>query len=250
MKHILIYPIGGTDACSFAEAYLRKAGYSLTDHPSPEVTHLLLDIPSFAEDGSLRCGGNLHKELERLPAEITVIGGKLARSALSNYKKMDLLSDFEYLARNAAIAAECALKVAFPLLTTVLSDTPVLVIGWGRIGKCLAKLLSGSGCPVTIAARNPADRAIAIALGYDAVDIPQIPEILPGIHLLFNTAPAPILNAEILDKYSNCIKIDLASSPGLTGCNIISAKGLPGQYAPESSGRLIAQTIMRQLREE
>ena len=48
LKHILMYPIGSTDACGFAAAYLKQTGVSLTDHPSPEVTHLLLDIPSFS----------------------------------------------------------------------------------------------------------------------------------------------------------------------------------------------------------
>lgn len=249
MKHVLIYPIGTTDACASAGAYLAQAGLSLTDHPSPEVTHLLLDVPSFAADGSLRGGGSLTDALERLPAGITVIGGKLNHPALTDYPVLDLLLDPEYLARNGAITAECALRVACPLLSTVLPDTPTLVIGWGRIGKSLTKLLSGLGCPVTIAARNPTDRAMAAALGYKTADIQQIPGILPGIRLLFNTAPAPILDSDALDGFRKCIKIDLASSPGLEGRDVIYARGLPGQYAPESSGKLIASTIMHHLRE-
>lgn len=249
MNHVLIYPIGATDACAFAGAYLARAGLSLIDHPSPEVTHLLLDVPSFASDGALRGGGSLTDALERLPAGITVIGGKLTHPALAEYPVLDLLLDPEYLARNGAITAECALRIALPMLPTVLTDTPALVIGWGRIGKSLTKLLSGLGCPVTIAARNPADRAMAAALGYETADIPQIPGILPDIRLVFNTAPAPILESGVLDEFRKCIKIDLASRPGLEGCGVIYARGLPGQYAPESSGRLIANTIVRHLRE-
>ena len=249
MNHVLIYPIGATDACAYAGAFLEQSGFHLTDHPTPEVTHLLLDVPSFAADGSLRGGGSLTDALERLPAGITVIGGKLNHPVLTNYPILDLLLDPEYLARNGAITAECALRVAYPLLSTVLPDTPALVIGWGRIGKSLTKLLSNLGCPVTIAARNPVDRAMAAALGYNTADIQQIPGILPGICLLFNTAPAPILDSGTLDEFRKCIKIDLASSPGLKGPDVIYARGLPGQYAPESSGKLIAGTIARHLRE-
>ena len=90
---------------------------------------------------------------------------------------------------------------------------------------------------------------MAAALGISAVDIPQVPDIPPGIRLLLNTVPAPMLDADILDKYTRCVKIDLASSPGLNGCDIVYARGPPGQYAPESSGRLIAQTIARHFRE-
>ena len=249
MKHILMYPIGSTDASTYAAASLKEAGVPLTDHPSPEVTHLLLDVPSFAVDGSLRGGDNLAAVLERLPDGITVIGGKLKHPTLTGYPVLDLLRDPEYLACNAAITAECALRVASPLLPTILTDTPTLVIGWGRIGKCLAKRLSGLGCPVTIAARNPADRAMAAALGYTTTDIPQISEVLPNIRLLFNTAPAPILESDTLDNYNKCVKIDLASSPGLAGSGILYARGLPAQYAPESSGRLMAKIIVYHLGE-
>ena len=249
LKHILIYPVGTTDACAHAAGCLERDGFPLTDHPSPEVTHLLLDVPSFAADGSLRGGGSLPAVLERLPAEVTVIGGNLNHPALTGHPALDLLRDEEYLAKNAAVTAECALRVAYPLLPTVLPESPALVIGWGRIGKCLTKLLSVLGCPVTVAARNPAHRAMAAALGISAVDIPQVPDILPGIRLLLNTVPAPMLDADILDKYTRCVKIDLASSPGLNGCDIVYARGLPGQYAPESSGRLIAQTIARHFRQ-
>ena len=249
MKQILIYPVGATDACAYAGAYLEQAGLPLTDHPSPEVTHVLLDAPSFAPDSSLRGGGSLSGVLERLPPGLMVIGGKLKHPALSGHPVLDLLRDDEYLAKNAAITAQCALRIASSLLPTVLPDTPALVIGWGRIGKCLGKLLGAVGCPVTIAARNPADRAMIKALGQQAVDIPRISEILPDVRLLFNTAPSPVLGADLLDKYKKCLKMDLASQPGLEGCDIIYARGLPGQYAPESSGKLIAETILRHLRE-
>lgn len=249
MKQILIYPVGSTDAIVFAARFLEHAGLSLTDHPCPEVTHLLLDVPSFASDGALQGGGSLSGVLERLPAQVTVIGGKLTHPALSGHPVIDLLLDPAYLAKNAAITAFCALRIAGSLLPVVPPDTPTLVIGWGRIGKCLTKYLSALGCPVAIAARNPVDRAMAEALGHRALDIPQIPAILSETRLVFNTAPTPILNAQTLDRYRQCVKIDLASSPGLQGSNVVFARGLPGQYAPESSGRLIAETVLRHFKE-
>ena len=247
MKHILIYPVGTAKSCAFAEGRLEQAGFRITDHPSPEVTHLMLDVPSLAADGSLRDGGSLSSVLERLPGDVAVIGGNLPE--LVGHRTLDLLRDDEYLAKNAAITAECALRVAWPLLPAVLPDTPALVIGWGRIGKCLVRKLSALGCPVTVGARNPADWAMALALGFSAVDISRISGILPDIRLIFNTAPAPILDAGILDRCKKCVKIDLASRPGLEGCDIVYARGLPGQYAPESSGILIAETIQRCFRE-
>ena len=43
------------------------------------------------------------------------------------------------------------------------------------------------------------------------------------------------------------IKIDLASCPGMDAPDVIWARGLPGKDAPETSGELIARTILRLL---
>lgn len=243
LKQLLLYPIGCTDSCRYASANLQEAGISLIDHPSPDVTHLLLDIPS-------REIAQAKEVLRMLPNDITVIGGDLENDSLSSYKRIDLLQDPYYLAKNATITAECALRVAASHLSTTLADSPTLILGWGRIGKCLANMLSSIGCDVTVAARKEADRAMLEALGYHAVDFPQISETLQCCRLLFNTVPALPLHSSIIDTWKQGIAIDLASAPGMQGESIISARGLPGKYAPESSGRLIAKTILRFLKEE
>ena len=246
MAKFLIYPIGTTPACRFASRILQQNGFALVDHPTPEVTHLLLDVPSFGNDGMLRSGGNPERILEMLPRYITVIGGGLEHPAVEDHRRMDLLKDETYLAGNAAITAECALQVAAPMMDCTFSETPVLVIGWGRIGKCLAQLLKAVGAKVTVAARKDIDRAMLQTLGYRAADPRDISE---NYRLMFNTAPAPVLNRQQLSRFPNCIKIDLASRKGLEDDDAVWARGLPGIHAPESSGQLIADTIIRKLRE-
>ena len=244
----LIYPIGNTKACAYAEQFLKQAGLDIVDHPTPEVTHLLLDVPGFDPDGRLRGRGSVERTLEMLPHYITVIGGNLEHTALAEYRKADLLQDENYLAANAAITADCALQVAAPLLTTTFADTPILIIGWGRIGKCLGKLLKSIGADVTVAARNPSDRAMLRALDYDTVD-PHNLKTLGSYRLLFNTAPEAVLSEKLLSLCKNCVKIDLASKKGLCCEDVVWARGLPGIYAPESSGRLICKTITQYIKE-
>lgn len=250
MEKILLYPIGSSDSCSFAASYLKQSGIPLTDHPSPEVTHLLLDTPSFDPAGNLRDGSRLQEFLRMLPNDITLIGGNLDQNDLADYQKLDLLKDPHYLAKNAAITAECALRVAGPYLKTTFCDTPSLILGWGRIGKCLAKGLASFGNSVTVAARKDHDRAMIEALGYQAVAFDQIKETLPQCKILFNTVPELALHSDLVDTWKNGIAIDLASYPGMPGKAVIAARGLPGKYAPESSGRLIAQTILRHFKED
>lgn len=239
MKDILIYPAGSTEACALAGVFLQKAGFSVTDHPAPEITHLLLDVPAFRSDGLLRSGEVPEKLLSMVPRKVIVAGGNLDHPVLRNHTKLDFLQDAEYLAQNAAITAHCAIKIAMTHLKTTLRDTPTLILGWGRIGKCLARLLTGLDCPVTVAARKEKDRAMLHALGYDAVDFTNLDK--KAFRLLFNTVPEPVCPA----GSDSCLKIELASQPGLTSSDVIQAKGLPGLHAPESSGRLIADTFFR-----
>lgn len=249
MNKTLLYPIGSSDSCRWASAFLEKAGFPLTDHPSPEITHLLLDIPSFNANHMLPDGSDLTQLLRMLPKTITVIGGNLDQDALSDYRKTDLLKDSDFLAQNAAITAECALRIAAPHLSTTFSNAPALILGWGRIGKCLAKLLSAMGSHVAVAARKSSDRAMLRALGYDAVDFSQIPQILSHYRILFNTVPELPLHIN-LDSWKNGVAFDLASLPGMKCAQVIPARGLPGKYAPESAGKLICNTILRMQKEE
>lgn len=242
MNPMLIYPLCTTPAGQFAAGKLHRSGISMIDHPAPEITHLMLDVPSFGPDGRLRDGTDIESILERLPERTVVIGGNLDQPALRGRRTIDLLQDETYLAQNAAITADCALQVAAPLLKTTFQDTPTAVLGWGRIGKCLAAMLKALGASVTVAARKGSDRAMLKALGYGAVDYSAFPA---DCRLVFNTVPG-----QHFETPFNCVKIDLASQKSLSGEDVIWARGLPGIYAPESSGNLIAETILRLCKEE
>lgn len=250
MDSILVFPAGMTAACRYSKEALEKAGIRTVDHPTPEVTHLLLDVPSFGSDGLLRSGGAVDALLQMLPPDVTVIGGNLVHPALEGYQTLDLLRNAGYLAANAAITADCALQVAAPRMTVTFAGSPTLVIGWGRIGKCLGKLLKAIGADVTVAARKETDRAMLQALGYRAADTAHLEDVLPKCRLIFNTAPEMLLRREQLALCKHCVKIDLASQLGMEGDDVIWARGLPGKYAPESSGNLIAKTLLKAIREE
>ena len=251
MVHKTIYRAGKGEALRWACRFLAKEGISSTDRPGPEVTHLLLPVPSFQADGTLKGGGDLGEILAALPRDIMVLGGNLSHPALAGYKTIDLLQDGEYTAKNAAITADCAIRVAGQNLQVVFDGCPILVIGWGRIGKCLAKLLQGLGAQVTVAARKETDRNLAGALGFGAVDAKELTGKLRVFRVIFNTAPAMVLTKELAEECRpGCLKIELASRPGIAGDDVVSALGLPGKMAPESSGKLMAQTIIRRLEQE
>lgn len=225
---------GSTDALRYAASALWTYGWEY----DASAKILLLPVPSFDDDGRLKGGGRLE---DILTPDTVVIGGLLDPERLAPCKCIDLLKDPRYLAENAAITAHCAIKYALNALPTVLPDCQVLVIGWGRIGKCLAALLRQNGAKVTVYARKESDRAMLTALGYDTAD--TLEKDLLRYQVVFNTVPVMLLPEGRLSPRQ--LKIDLASKPGIGGTDVIHARGLPNKDAPESSGMLIARTVDR-----
>ena len=93
MNQEFIYCAGGTEATNFARTYLLEAGLPIADTPTPFVKHLLLDVPSFGENGQLRMGGDIQTLLKHLPDDVKIYGGNLCHSALKNYQVADFLQD-------------------------------------------------------------------------------------------------------------------------------------------------------------
>lgn len=215
----------GNTALEYAAIWLRGAGVTVTDVCDSETTHLLLPVPT-------RC-------FDTLPENVVIAGGNL--HCLPGYTVIDLLKDPQYLTENAAITARCAAR----LTDADWKDLPVLVLGWGRIGKYLSRELRELGACVTIAARKAPDLETATALGYGSIPLEHARQALPRFHVVFNTIPAMVLS---LDAWEG-VAVELASKPGMCGKPIIDGKGLPGRLAPEASGELIARRFLALARE-
>lgn len=242
MNERFFYTAGSNDATPYAVSQLTEQGCTFLPYPKPVVTHLLLPVPSLEKGNSIRGGGNLQSILARLPEEVKIIGGNLPE--IPGHTVYDLLKDPIYVAENAYITAHCAVRLAMEKMPKPLRGCSILVIGWGRIGKCLAALLKGLEANVTVAARKESDQAILHALGYGVCNTENM-DTNP-FRIIYNTVPVMLLP----NVPNNCLKIDLASEPGIGGSDVIHARGLPGKEAPEASGDLIARTILRLLDKE
>lgn len=226
-----------SEAVRHAAKYLHELGITVTEKCAPDVTHLLLPVPSFPAGDEY-----LAHFLTELPDEVIVSGGNLRSPLLEHYRCVDFLQDPYYLAENAAITADCALGIVENKLPQ-LEGRPVLVLGWGRIGKCLGQLLRCKGADVTIAARKTADLAMIRALGYRSDPIGQVQDSLLRYDAILNTVPEMILRSMVTKP--DCVILELASKPGMLGSGIVNARGLPGKMAPARSGKLIAETFIR-----
>ena len=227
-----------SEAIRYAAGYLSDIGFTITYKPAVDVGHILLPVPSFSAGDTY-----LAHVLKDLPEDVTISGGNLSSPLLRGYRTVDFLSDPYYLAENAAITASCAIQILKARKQSNLTNCHVLVVGWGRIGKCLCRLFDQEGATVTVTARKDADRAMAEALGCRSIGIEDAKQKGTHFDAIINTVPAMILPD--IATNPDTIILELASSPGINGDHVIDARGLPGKMAPERSGELIAKTFIR-----
>lgn len=191
--------------------------------------------------------------MDTLQDQTVVFGGMiqdsrlLARGNVFDYAKQE-----DFLIKNAQITAEGALQI-------VCSETPfsvygsnVLITGYGRIGKILAKLCVSMGARTYVAARNPKDFAWIELAGCTPVRYDTIIDCLSQADVVLNTVPCRIFGKkQISAMKADCLFVDLASVPGgidwdaakQAELKTIWALSLPGKVAPYSSGGIIADTL-------
>lgn len=164
----------------------------------------------------------------------------------------------DFLIPNALLTAEGAVSIALKEYGKSIFSSRCLVVGFGRIGKILAKLLKNMGAKVTVSARSVKDISLAKISGFETTNVSKINE-KADFDLIFNTIPALVLDAAVLSFLSSArMIIDLASAPGGTdkfaaeelGIKLIPALGIPGKCFPEAAGEIIADVIYKMIEEE
>jgi len=155
---------------------------------------------------------------------------------------------------NSIPTAEGAIALAMQHTDITIHGAQVVVLGFGRCGKTLARTLAALGAHVSVAARNPADAARITEMGLRHISVNLLDQNLNTADIIFNTLPAPVLTAAVLANVPRaCVIIDIASKPGGTdfryaerrGMTALLAPSLPGLVAPKTAGRIIANTICR-----
>ena len=196
--------------------------------------------------GQLLCGGKLSDESCRLAMQ-----GKL--------RVEDLLRRPDFPVGNAALTAEGALGLLIGAGDRALWDGRVLLCGFGRIARLLLPRLLALGASVTVAARSPADRAMARALGAGAAEFPVLEAEIGDFDFIVNTVPARVLSEAALCCVSpEAVLLELASPPGgfdrnlaeNIGLQVLAAPGLPGKCAPYAAAALLRQAVYAALAEQ
>ena len=170
----------------------------------------------------------------------------------------DLLKREEFSVLNTIATAEGTIQIAMEETQRTVHGSNILVMGFGRIGKVLAKMLDGIGAKVYCEARKNEDISWIKAYGYNPVHLNDLNENLNKFDIIINTIPFQILDAQRLDLVKkDSIIIDLASNPGGVdrkaarekGLKVIWALSLPAKVAPLTSAEFIKETLYHVLKE-
>lgn len=169
-----------------------------------------------------------------------------------NLKLIEILNLDEVAILNSIPSAEGAIQMAMEEMPITIHGCRALVLGFGRTGITLARMLGALNAVTLVAARRAPDLARITEMGLQPVPYQKLSEHLGKLDVIFNTVPALVLSEQVLSQVNpGALIIDLASAPGGTdfkaaarmGIKAVLAPGLPGKVAPKTAGRILAQVV-------
>ncbi|MCL2253862.1 MAG: hypothetical protein FWC09_05395 [Lachnospiraceae bacterium] len=221
MTQINICIVGKDKRQDYLGFYLEERGFTISRqeelHPeSLSGIDFLIGPIAFYPEGKLR------PDIEKLCREY-------------NVKVLNYMACEDYLLRNAELSAEGLLAIIISNTAFTLDEANILILGLGRTGKALEKVLEKISLSIT---------------GYDI-----LPDSIPAAasyDIVINTIPAPILTGKYLKEFRHdCAFFDIASVPGgfdlkaveEMGLSLINCPGIPGKYSPLSAGFAIGRSV-------
>ncbi|MBW4083299.1 dipicolinate synthase subunit DpsA [Paenibacillus sp. S150] len=269
--------------CVEMDATVSAAGFDKWDAPSPGVSLeqmssellsradvLVLPTVGCDDEGNITALMSnerlqlLEEHIAALPPSCTVYTG-MAKSYLRglcarhSLKLVELLSRDDVAIYNSIPTAEGALVMAIQNTDFTIHGSTSMVLGMGRTGFTMARVLQGLGAGVKVGVRKQEHFARAEEMGWKPFMTGELLAHAPDVDLIFNTIPSMIITAQVLSRLpKHCVIIDLASAPG--GCDFryaekrgikaMLAPGLPGIVAPKSAGIIMANALVQSISDE
>lgn len=231
------------------------AGVTLSDTAGDclqDADICLMPIPGIATDGSIFANEKIiprEELLSRMADGANIILGRSDEGLTAVANKLGIgiheyEHDQELMLLRAPAIVEAALKIIIENTAITIHDSNICIVGQGNIGSVLTRSLLALGAHVTVAARNPVQRAAAYTLGAKGISLQQLKQAAPGFDMILSTAPALIVSKEIIEQLpTTALVMDLSAPPGSveldyaesTGRKAVWARAL-GRRAPITVG--------------
>ena len=216
----------------------------------------LFPVPGISEEGALFApaapepivpGPEL---LSRMSPGAAILLGRAddrlkAFGAAANVDLIEYEDDQELMLLRAPAVVEGAIQLAIEATDITISGGSIAVVGYGSIGSILVLTLLRLGGRVRVIARNPIQRAHALAVGADVAPLEELIAVAPELDMLFSAVPARVIGRDVLSALpTGALVMDLAAPPG--GIDLDAARELghkaiwargQGRRAPITVGR-------------
>ncbi|HEY8389343.1 MAG TPA: NAD(P)-dependent oxidoreductase [Clostridia bacterium] len=158
--------------------------------------------------------------------------------------------------KNAYLTAEGTLAAIINNTEKSLKSLKILILGYGRVGKALTKLLDDIGVEVCVATSDVYEFALAAVCVNTVYTLEEYEKDLNSFDVIVNTVPKLILKGEKLQHIrKDAFVIDLASLPGgvdmdaaaKLGLNVLHYLGVPAKTASITAGQYLYESVWRAL---
>jgi len=212
---------------------------------------IILPLPTFSDGLITETDMTVEMMNSCLGSENIVFCGNVSADifacrAFSYYENED------FLLKNSFLTAQGVLKIILENIKTDLRCVSVAVIGYGRCGREICRLLKNAGFNVTSFSRRSETLRLSEAEKIKAENCTALNEKISSFDITVNTVPANIIEKKTLQRLgADKLYIEVASAPyGISPeqakkCKFryIHAKGLPGRFTPVRAGQNIADTV-------
>ena len=232
---------------------------------------VITSIPLSKDNININMPLNIYGKESKIDEALKVMNNKLIftgsvsseilrKFKLYNIEILDIMKNEEFTVLNAIPTAEETIRIIIDNTKKVLHNANCLIMGYGRIGKVLAKKLNALSVKVECLVSDNIEKIWCRVEGYNYIEFENIKnksDLLKKYDIIINTIPKIILTDELKEIRKDTLIIDLASKPyGIDrsivkqeNLNFIEALGLPGKSAPitvaENMYEVIKNTILK-----
>ena len=230
---------------SFGSGERQRACEKILRESSVGGRLLLLPIPTTRDKKYISGSDTPLDDLPNMLDDQTRVAGYAIPPGLFSSKSVyDASLDEDFLQENAVLTAKGTIGYLLTHVDRDISELKIAVVGYGRIGRVLLRLLLLLGAaPVMLTTR----RSVAMELSEMGICAAELDKNTPlsDIDILINTAPSRLIAEERLSD------IDLASGNNFEpGERLVKLSSVPSEMYPVSTGRIYARGILKFLARE
>lgn len=190
-----------------------------------------------------------------LPNEITIFSGKINKEtanifASKNIRHINFLDDEIFAIQNSHLTAEGILGLLIYEQEKSIFDINILILGGGRVGKTLAKLLEKLGIKFAIAGNSQNTYENCFYFSNKNFLGDEYKSHLGEFDVIVNSVPSSILSTcDLQNIKKDCLFLEISSIQTLENedyeFKYVLCPALPQKFSAESAGNILFECFLR-----